>query len=90
MKAMHALVRGRVQRVGFRQGVKVAARQLGLTGWVRNTPDGMVEVFAQGDEKAVDQLVGWLWLGPSGSGVVGVESEVVPIDRIVQDFVIRQ
>lgn len=87
---MHAVVRGRVQGVGFRQGVKIAARHLRLTGWVRNTREGTVEVFAQGEDEAVERLVAWLWLGPAGSGVVGVESETVPVDRIVQDFLIRQ
>lgn len=90
MKAVRAVVRGRVQGVGYRQATRVTARGLGLHGWVRNTPEGTVEVFGQGDEDAVDRLVEWLWMGPTGGGVVGVESDVVPIDTQLHDFFIRQ
>jgi acylphosphatase len=90
MKAIRAVVRGRVQGVGYRQATRVAARGLGLHGWVRNTGEGTVELFAQGDEEAVNRLVEWLWMGPTGGGVVGVESDVVPIDTQLHDFFIRQ
>jgi len=90
MKAVKAVVRGRVQGVGYRQATRVAARALGLHGWVRNTRDGTVELFAQGDEDAVNRLVDWLWLGPSGDGVSGIESDVVPPDPQLHDFFIRQ
>lgn len=90
MKAVHAVIRGRVQGVGYRQATRVTARSFGLNGWVRNTREGTVEVFAQGDEDAVNRLVDWLWLGPAGFGVVGVESEVVPVDPQLHDFLVRQ
>lgn len=90
MKAVKAVVRGRVQGVGYRQAARVAARTLGLHGWVRNTREGTVELFAQGDDDAVDRLVDWLWLGPTGGGVSGVESDVVPPDLQLHDFFIRQ
>jgi acylphosphatase len=57
---------------------------------VRNTKEGTVEVFAQGEDDAVNRLVDWLWLGPSGHGVTGVESDVVPLDPQLHDFFIRQ
>ena len=87
---MRAVVRGRVQGVGFRQAARIAARSLGLHGWVRNTREGTVELFAQGDDDAVNGLVDWLWLGPNGHGVTGVESDVVPVDPQIHDFFIRQ
>lgn len=90
MKAVHAVVRGRVQAVGFRQSARSLARSLGLNGWVRNTDQGTVEVWAQGPSEAVDRLIDWLWLGPSGSAVLGVESDVVAPDALLQDFLIRQ
>jgi acylphosphatase len=90
MKAVRAVVRGRVQGVGYRQATRVAARSLGLHGWVRNTREGTVELFAQGDDDAVNRLVDWLWLGPTGDGVSGVESDVVPTDPQLHDFFIRQ
>ncbi|MGQ0848366.1 MAG: acylphosphatase [Actinomycetota bacterium] len=90
MKAVHAVVRGRVQAVGFRQAAKAAARSRHLVGWVRNAADGTVEVWLQGEASAVDQVVDWLWLGPAGSLVVGVESDVVALDAQLADFFIRQ
>lgn len=90
VKAVHAVVRGQVQGVGFRQSAKSVARSLGLYGWVRNTGQGTVEVFAQGPEDAVNRMIDWLWLGPAGCAVLGVESDVVAPDAFLQDFLIRQ
>lgn len=90
MRAVHAVVTGRVQGVTFRHATRTTARGLGLFGWVRNMADGRVEVWAQGEDEAVINLVDWLWLGPAGAVVSSVESDVVPADRSIHDFVIRQ
>jgi acylphosphatase len=90
MKAVHALVDGRVQGVTYRQATRSTARGLGLVGWVRNLPDGRVEVWAQGEDESVARLVDWLWAGPAGARVAGVESDVVAIDQSLNDFFIRQ
>jgi acylphosphatase len=82
------LVSGRVQGVFYRQSCRQEARRLHLLGWVRNRPDGRVEVFAQGAEAAVDGLVDWLWLGPPGATVTGVETNPVALDQNLQDFLI--
>jgi acylphosphatase len=87
-KTVHALVSGLVQQVGFRQGCHQTARSLDLVGWVRNLPDGRVEVLAQGRATEVDRLVDWLWTGPSLSRVASVESEVVATDATLRDFFI--
>jgi acylphosphatase len=68
-------VRGRVQGVGFRASTAHEARRLGLSGWVRNLPDGTVEVAARGEAAAVDALIGWLAQGPRGARVTGVDVE---------------
>ena len=57
MIEMHAIVKGRVQGVGFRATVRAHASALGLTGYVRNLPDGRVELVAQGDQDKLDQLL---------------------------------
>lgn len=88
-KAVHARVTGHVQGVGFRQGCRQIARSLGLVGWVRNLQDGSVEVFAQGTSDAIDGLVNWLWSGPSGARVTGVESDSVSADFTLRDFFIH-
>jgi len=88
MKAVHAFVTGRVQGVFYRQMTRQEGRRMGLWGWVRNLPDGRVEVWAQGDEDAVERFVDWLWEGPPRSAVTGVESQAVPPDPSVQDFLV--
>jgi acylphosphatase len=89
VKAVHAYVTGQVQQVGYRQSCRQVAMSLGLFGWVRNLADGRVEVFAQGEEGAVDRFVGWLWGGPSLARVSGVESDVVAPDGTLRDFFIH-
>lgn len=89
VKAVHARVSGRVQGVGYRQACRAEARSLGLVGWARNLSDGQVEVWAQGAPEACDRLVDWLWAGPAGSAVTGVESEVVAADPTLRDFFIQ-
>lgn len=88
MKAAHAIVSGRVQGVMFRQSTRREARRRHLHGWVRNTDDGRVEVFLQGDETAVNQMIDWLWTGPPSADVTGLESDTVDPDARVQDFLI--
>jgi acylphosphatase len=78
-----------VQGVGYRQACRQRARALDLVGWVRNLPDHRVEVFAQGHGENVDRLLDWLWIGPSGSRVVGVESDVVAPNATLTDFFIQ-
>lgn len=89
VKAVHALVSGRVQAVGYRQACRQVARSLGLVGWVRNRADGRVEILAQGDAEAVDRLITWSWAGPGMATVSGVESEVVSPDPNLSDFFIQ-
>ena len=52
-KAARAFVQGRVQGVGFRYWTVQAAREFGITGWVRNCPDYSVEIFAEGEGTAL-------------------------------------
>ena len=56
----HIFFYGRVQGVGFRYYSVYKARQLGLTGWVRNLYDGSVEMEVQGDERSIDELIMFL------------------------------
>lgn len=88
-KAVHALVSGQVQGVGYRQGCRQTARSLGLVGWVRNLADGRVELFAQGTDDGVDRLLDWVWAGPAGARVSGVETDVVAPDVTLTDFFIQ-
>lgn len=64
---------GRVQGVFYRAETQKKAVQLGLFGWVRNLPDGRVEVFASGPEPALESLFAWLQQGPARAEVEKVE-----------------
>ncbi len=72
-KRVTLVVRGRVQGVFFRAATQREARRLGLTGWVKNRPDGGVEVLAEGDEDAIRELSMWANRGPSAARVDQVE-----------------
>ncbi len=89
MIAARFVVRGRVQGVFFRDSTRRKARHLALTGWVRNAPDGTVEVFAQGDPDAVEQLAAFLSAGPPHAAVAAVERDVAEPDPSLYDFEIR-
>lgn len=73
MKEMHVRVSGVVQGVGFRWFVRERARRLGLSGWVRNLPDGSVEVLAAGEAGQLELLRRELLHGPNGAIVSGVK-----------------
>lgn len=71
----HLLVEGRVQGVSFRAWTERKGSELGLQGYVRNLPDGRVEVVAEGPEDALDTLEQWCWQGSPAANVTGVSSE---------------
>jgi acylphosphatase len=73
LKQVHLFVRGRVQGVFFRASTQREARRLGLTGWVKNRPDGAVEVLAEGEEEELKELIGWANRGPSAARVERVD-----------------
>ena len=68
-KQIHLLLRGRVQGVGFRFFVRDCARQLGLTGWVRNLADNRVEAVASGEQQRLQQFVELCKTGPPAAVV---------------------
>lgn len=69
----HVLVFGFVQGVGFRQAVKRKARFLGLTGWVKNIPDGRVEALFSGPKYKIEEVILFCKKGPFLSEVKHVE-----------------
>ena len=75
MKAVRAVVSGRVQGVFFRDSTVRFARELGVTGWVRNREDGQVEVHAEGEDDHVAAVLAFLREGPPRAEVGGVEAE---------------
>lgn len=72
-KAVEVRVAGLVQGVSFRAYAREEARALGVTGWVRNEPDGAVTGHFEGPDDAVDALVEWCRHGPAYAEVDDVE-----------------
>jgi len=69
----HIWVSGQVQGVFFRDTTKSKAEDFGLTGWVRNLPDGRVEVMFEGDREVIEKIIEWSKQGPDSARVENVE-----------------
>jgi len=72
------VVKGRVQGVFFRASAQQEGLQLGLTGEVRNLPDGSVEAIVEGEKRAVDDFVDWCRRGPPSAEVEDVQVKLRP------------
>lgn len=83
-------VTGRVQGVGFRAFAAGAAESLGLSGWVRNLPDGRVEVAARGSEQQLIALSVALKKGPPGARIRAVDLDWSRGPGDARGFAIRQ
>lgn len=86
---LHAIVRGRVQGVYFRATTQTVAQRLQLKGWVRNLPDGAVEVLAEGPRLALEQLLSFLQHGPAHAVVDHVELDWRTTTGEFQTFEVR-
>ena len=83
------LIVGRVQGVGYRWFTWDAAVQEGLTGFVRNMPDGSVEAVVEGDHDALDRFEWKVSGGPRGARVDHVNRETGPASGRYKDFSIK-
>lgn len=78
MRAVRVKLAGKVQRVGFRWFVLREAEAAGVAGWVRNSPDGTVDVEAQGEDGSVEHFVQSLRRGPAHADVRSADIADVP------------
>ncbi len=85
----HAIISGEVQWVGFRAFAERHARRLGLKGFVRNLPDGTVEVVAEGEKTALEEFVQELRQGPHSARVENVTLTWQTPEGREQNFRIR-
>lgn len=88
-KSLQCVVRGRVQGVCFRAWAHDQAARLGLTGWVRNLSDDIVEVLAQGDDVKLEEFKKILRQGAPLSRVEDVKFKVLDYDKSFDRFSIR-
>lgn len=88
-KRVHVWISGRVQGVFYRAYTQDAARTHGVTGWVRNLPDGRVEAVFEGDARAVEAMVQWCHRGSPLSRVDRVEVQEESYQGEFTDFGVR-
>lgn len=73
MDRVHLMISGLVQGVFYRRSAQAKATELGLTGWIRNLPDGRVELQAAGERSKLQALVNWCSDGPRDAHVSGID-----------------
>jgi acylphosphatase len=83
------VVYGTVQGVGFRFAAREAASSCPVTGWVRNLPDGSVEIVAQGAAEAVARMTAWAQHGPRYASVERVQVDTIDTPLNLDAFEIR-
>jgi acylphosphatase len=69
----HLIIHGRVQGVGYRDGMRREAQRLGVGGWVRNRHDGTVEAVVHGWRDDVNAMLDWTRHGPPGARVTRMD-----------------
>jgi len=89
MQRIHIWVKGVVQGVGFRFFTVRQARELGISGWVKNTPDGGVEIVVEGEEWKLEEFARSVKVGPSHSTVTGIEVKEEKYQNEFKGFEVR-
>ena len=77
MPTVHLIIKGKVQGVFYRASAREFAEGLGLTGWVKNTDAGEVEIMVTGSKNRLEEFLGWCRIGPANAKVSGVEMNPV-------------
>jgi acylphosphatase len=72
MPTVHLIVKGKVQGVFFRATAKDVADEIGVTGWVKNTEEGNVEIMASGNDEQLQKFIAWCKVGPRRAIVTNV------------------
>ncbi len=90
LQRVHVWVKGLVQGVGFRAHVQYSARQIGVTGWVRNVGDDIVEAVGEGEREQLDRLVDAMKRGPRGAQVDESNVEWQNATGEFRDFQLRR
>ena len=77
-----------MQGVGFRYFVKQHADRLGIVGFVRNLPNGEVEIDATGDQDTLNEFAAKVSIGPSAARVQHIHEQVIPVQNMAESFTI--
>lgn len=88
-RQVHVFYSGRVQGVGFRITAEEVASALSVLGWVRNLPDGRVELVAEAEEQTLERLIEMIRTGPMKNFIHQVDVSWSPASETLGDFRIR-
>ncbi len=80
-KQVKLTISGKVQGVCYRDAAQKQARKLSITGWVRNMPDGTVEILCRGESGAIEKFISWCKNGSPAASVRSVDVEKQPLDN---------
>lgn len=86
MKRLRLLISGLVQGVNYRYYTELKADELGLSGWVKNLPDGRVEIEVLGSKEKLADFLSWCQQGPSSALVQDIKVEWSQADKIFNSF----
>lgn len=89
LQRAHVWVSGQVQGVFFRDSTRQKAEELGLAGWVRNVPDGLVEALFEGPSEKVEAMVRWCEEGPQHASVENVDTNFESAGGDLKGFEVR-
>jgi acylphosphatase len=85
----HVRISGQVQGVFFRDSTRQKAEELGLAGWVKNTPDGSVEAVFEGPSEKVREMLRWCEEGPRQASVENVDTDIEDAGGELSGFEVR-
>ena len=88
-RQLHCIVKGFVQGVFFRSSTQREAKRMGVTGWVRNLPNGTVEIVAEGDDETLKDFLLWVQKGPGSARVDRVDTRWRSFTGEFSDFRIQ-
>ncbi len=89
MKRVKILISGEVQGIYFRAFIKDRANELGLTGYVKNTPDKKIEVIVEGHELKINKLIEQCKEGPIGAKFINVSTTTQPYTGEFKQFRVK-
>ena len=86
---IHAIISGKVQGVFYRKQTQTMAHKLKLNGWIKNLPNGNVELKASGHRDHIMEFTDWLWQGPEDAEVINVHWEIIDTEKF-DEFVVEK
>lgn len=86
IKTLQIVVSGRVQGVSYRANTQKQAKRLGIHGWVKNLPDGRVQIVARAEQGILDQFLEWCRSGPTFAKVTKVDIEELSAIDLSSEF----